>query len=429
MHSTGRGRWACARVAWLCACLGIAGPTLAAEPLRLQVLHWWTSAGERKAADVLASHLAAEGIQWKDAAIPGGAGLGAAKVLRGRVLAGDAPEVSQMIGVSIADWAELGLLLEIDGVASAGNWSHVLFPTVDRLVRHRRHVVAAPLGIHRVNTLFYNVGLLRRHQLQPPRNWEEFERVAQRLQVAGVVALAQSSEPWQVATLFENLVLASGGPQLHRDLFVRGSSAVLSDPHLLEALLRLRRMKAWMGRGPDELPWTELVGRLARGEAAMLVMGDWAKGELLTGGVALDEQVGCVAMPGTDSLHLYSVDTLTMFAGDYSHMSGQERMARLLVTPAVQSDYNAAKGSVSVRRDAEPRRMDSCARASWQRFAQGETVQVPSVVHRMATDEVSRDALVAEIHRYFTNDKVSAQDVQRRMVAIFRALPPRPLNP
>lgn len=397
-----------------------------AEPMTsLQVLHWWTSASERRAADVLASHLAAENLRWKDAAIPGGAGLGAAKVLRGRVLAGDAPEVTQIIGVSIAEWAELGLLLEIDGVANAGNWSQVLFPTVDQLVRYRRHVVAAPLGIHRVNMLFYNLALLKRYQLAPPRSWEEFERVAQRLTAVGSVALAQSSEPWQVATLFENLVLASGGPQLHRDVFVRGSASALSDPRLLEALLRLRRAKAWMGKAVEERPWTELVARLARGEAAMLVMGDWAKGELIAAGVPQDEVFGCEPMPGTEAFHLYSVDTLTMFAGDYSHMAAQERMARLLVTPSVQADYNAIKGSVPVRRDADPRRMDGCARASWQAFAQGAAVQVPSMVHRMATDEASRDALIAEIHRYFMNDKVSAQDTQRRLVAIFRALPPR----
>jgi len=87
----------------------------------LQVLHWWTSASERRAADLLAQRLGKEGVQWEDAAIPGGAGIGAGKVLKGRVLAGDAPEVTQIIGVSVAEWAEMGLLLELDNVAVADN--------------------------------------------------------------------------------------------------------------------------------------------------------------------------------------------------------------------------------------------------------------------------------------------------------------------
>ena len=65
----------------------------------LQVLHWWTSDSERKAATLLANRLGDEGIAWRDAGIPGGAGIGAGKVLKSRVLAGNAPEVTQIIGI------------------------------------------------------------------------------------------------------------------------------------------------------------------------------------------------------------------------------------------------------------------------------------------------------------------------------------------
>ena len=152
----------------------------------LQVLHWWTSPSERKAANVLAARLAAEGVQWQDAAIPGGAGIGAGKVLKGRVLAGDAPEVTQIIGVSVAEWGEMGLLLELDNAAAADNWNSFLFPTVRNLIEYRKHTLAAPLGIHRVNTLFYNRTLFARLKLAPPTTWNEFETVAGRLAAAGL---------------------------------------------------------------------------------------------------------------------------------------------------------------------------------------------------------------------------------------------------
>ena len=87
-------------------CRGVAALALLAGmfsslPVRaeaLQVLHWWTSAGERRAADVLVARLAQEGIEWRDAGIAGGAGVGAGKVLKSRVLAGNSPEVMQLIG-------------------------------------------------------------------------------------------------------------------------------------------------------------------------------------------------------------------------------------------------------------------------------------------------------------------------------------------
>jgi glucose/mannose transport system substrate-binding protein len=384
------------------------------------VLHWWTSASERKAADLLAARLAAEGVQWQDAAIPGGAGIGAGKVLKGRVLAGDPPEVTQIIGVAVAEWGEMGLLLELDNVAGADNWNKVLFPTVQNLIQYRKHTMAAPLGIHRVNTLFYNRALFARLRLEPPRTWDEFDAVSRRLLAAGVQPLAQSSEAWQVATLFENLVLAESGPEFYRALFVRRSPAAAADPRTAHALQRLRTVKGWAAGQLAERPWAEVVRRFARGEAGMMIMGDWAKAELNEQGAALDRDYGCTGAPGTGPYHLYSVDTLSMFAGDYRHAQAQEKMARLLLSPALQADFNLLKGSVPVRRDADPAHMDSCARASWTTFARGSAVQAPSLVHRMAVDEASRDAIIAEVHRYFLDDRAPVAVAQRRLAALFR---------
>lgn len=410
------------------ACALAVGPVAAAQT-PLQVLHWWTSAGERRAVQVLGQQMAAEGLQWQDAAIPGGAGIGAAKVLRGRVLAGDAPQATQIIGASIAGWAELGLLLELDEVAAAGQWSTALFPTIDALLHHRGHVVAAPLGIHRINTLFVNRALLARHGLALPRSWADLEQLAQRLQQAGVVPLAQSSEPWQVATLFENLLLASASAELYRELFVQHLPKALDDPRFTEALLRLRRLKGWTRQPLGEQTWTESLRQVRAGEAAMLVMGDWAKGELAAWGDGAEEALACLSTPGTEPYHLYSVDTLVMFAADFSHQAAQEKLARLLLTPQLQQEYNRTKGSVSVRRDADPARMDACARASWTAFAQGPGAQVPSLTHRMATDETSRDALISELHRFFVNDAMSPAELRRRLTSMLRVLQARRARP
>lgn len=401
----------------LAACLVAQSATAAAT---LQVLHWWTSPSERKAANLLAARAADEGIEWKDAAIPGGAGLGAGKVLKSRVLAGDAPEVTQIIGASIAEWADLGLLLEIDNVASAANWNSVLFPTIQTLITHRKHVVAAPVGIHRVNTLFYNRALFAQLKLSPPQSWADFENVAQKLKAAGVTPLAQSSESWQVAALFENLVLAESGPEFYRQLFVRRDPSAAADRRTAQALERLRTIKGWSGGPVDERSWPDVARQFARREAGMMIMGDWAKPELRDMGMVQDEDFACGTAPGTGKYHLYSVDTFTMFAGDYRHMPTQEKMARLLVSPPVQVEYNALKGSVPVRRDADPSRMDSCGRASWTAFGQGAAVQAPSLVHRMATDEASRDAIIAEIHRYFLDDRTAPAEAQRRLGVLFR---------
>jgi glucose/mannose transport system substrate-binding protein len=395
---------------------GLAAPTPANT---LRVLHWWTSSSERRAAKVLATALQEQHLVWQDEAIPGGAGVGAAKVLRGRVLAGNAPEVTQIVGTSIAVWAGLGLLLEFDTVARDNRWQQVLFPPIFDLIRYRSHVVAAPLGIHRVNWLFYNQSVFRHLNLQPPQTWTDFGQLAVHLRNAGIIPLAQSGEPWQLATLFENLVLAYGGKDVFTDLFVHHRPEAAMHPRVGAALNHLRTVRQWTETPLRERSWTDTVADLISGKAAMMVMGDWAKADIQQAGG--DAMLGYTVVPGTAPYHLYSVDTLTMFATDYAHVAAQETLAKLCVDSTIQGRYNQAKGSAPVRRDFDVTRLDPCARASWQAFASNDT-RVPSMVHRMATDDTTKNAIIAEIHRYFYDDAMAASHMQSRLASMFRAL-------
>ncbi|BCL77330.1 sugar ABC transporter substrate-binding protein [Jeongeupia sp. HS-3] len=397
-----------------------AAPARADEPF--DVLHWWTSASERRAADELAERAADDGLAWRNAAIPGGAGIGAMKVLKSRVLMGRAPDAAQLIGPAITEWADLGLLLELDDVARAGHWNTKLFPTIWTLVRQRGHVVAAPLGIHRINMLFYNRKVFADAGLAPPKTWADFDRVAAKLAQNGVAPLALSSQPWQVATLFETLALSEGGPAFYRELYSRRHANLWFDARVTRALTRLKAMRRFAANPQADPSWDTLARSLARGDAAMFIMGDWVKGELLALGKNADADFGCIAVPGTENMHLYSVDSFVMFAGDYVGQARQEKLARLMMNPATQTAYNRIKGSVPVRRDADVAAMDACARASWQTFGRGAGMQAPSMAHRMATDETLKDAIIAQLHRFYLDEHVPASETQRRIAGLVRTL-------
>lgn len=395
----------------------------------VDVLHWWTSASERGAARFLQNKLLEDKIEWHDAAIPGGGGIGAMRVLKSRVLAGKQPSVAQLIGPAIAEWADLGLILELDNVAKANAWNKTLSPTVQQLLQHREHTVAAPLGVHRINNLYYNVKLFRQLGLAEPRTMDDFKRAALRLAAANITPLGQSTEAWQVATLFETLVLAEGGPSFYRDLFVNRSATAYLDPRFARALNRLRQMRAYTTFGNNkavrEQTWTEIAQQLANGQVGMVIMGDWFKGELLTMGQKLDSDFACTTVPNTQNYHLYSIDTFVMFTGDYTQQGVQEKMAQMMLSPAVQQGYNRIKGSVPVLRDLDRKAvaaLDRCAASSWQTFNRGKQVQAPSLVHRMATDEKFKDAIVAQIQKFYLDDSISVSDNQQRMSAMVRAL-------
>lgn len=395
---------------------------LTARAESLQVLHWWKSASERKAVDFLMEKLDYESVSWRDAVVPSGSGVGASIVLRSRILAGNAPEVAQLNGVLISEWDSLGLLLDVDTVAAFAKWDKLLLPTVLSLVQPHGHFVAAPLGIHRINTLFYNRKLFKQHGLLVPQTWLEFERLALKLQSLGIAALAQSSEPWQVVSLFESLVLAEGGTEFYRDLFVLRKPGAFADMRLTRALQHLRDLKKWMARPLQERTWIEVSRQLVDGDAAMMVMGDWAKAELNLWGQLGEDSFACTAVPETANFHLYDIDTFAMLATPKSARTAQEKLAKLAMSNAVQAEYNQIKGSVPVLRNPDMTKMDSCARASWKLFASGVAAQVPSLAHRMATDEITKDAMIAEIHQYFLDDKVSTIESQRRLATIARTV-------
>ena len=52
----------------------ISAPAHAAEPLKAEVIHWWTSGGEAAAVKVFADAFDQAGGQWIDSAVAGGGG-------------------------------------------------------------------------------------------------------------------------------------------------------------------------------------------------------------------------------------------------------------------------------------------------------------------------------------------------------------------
>ena len=73
-----------------------------------------------------------------------------------------------------------------------------------------------------------------------------------------------------------------------------------------------RWLRALATDAPVERPWTESTRELMADNAGMMIMGDWAKGELMAWGASPVRDFGCAVVPGTENMHLYSVDTLAM---------------------------------------------------------------------------------------------------------------------
>jgi len=124
---------------------------LPAQAGELEVLHWWTSGGEAKAAASLKAAMQAKGHTWKDFAVAGGGGDAAMTVLKSRVVSGNAPAAAQIKGPSLQEWASEGVLANIDGVAKAEKWDELLPKVVSDVMKYKGNYIAVPVNVHRVN--------------------------------------------------------------------------------------------------------------------------------------------------------------------------------------------------------------------------------------------------------------------------------------
>ncbi|MEM9443461.1 MAG: sugar ABC transporter substrate-binding protein, partial [Pseudomonadota bacterium] len=103
----------------------IGGAAASAEG-EVEVLHWWTSGGEAAALNVLKDDLQSKSVGWQDMPVAGGGGEQAMTVLRARITAGNPPTAVQMLGFDILDWAEQGVVADLNSVAAEEGWDEVV---------------------------------------------------------------------------------------------------------------------------------------------------------------------------------------------------------------------------------------------------------------------------------------------------------------
>ena len=179
----------------------------------VEVLHWWTSGGEAASVAELKKMLEAKGDTWKDFAVAGGGGETAMTVLKSRVVSGNPPTAAQVKGPGIQEWAQEGVLANLDTVAQAGDWDNLLPGVVSKVMKYEGHYVAVPVNVHRVNWMWANPAVFEQAGASMPTTWEEFKVAADKIQKAGLIAVAHGGQPWQDSTLFESIALGVGGAQ------------------------------------------------------------------------------------------------------------------------------------------------------------------------------------------------------------------------
>lgn len=388
-----------------------------------EVLHWWTSGGEAKAVGELKDAFESRGGTWIDSPIAGGGGDAAMTALRARVVAGNPPTAVQLKGPGIQEWADEGALNDVDDVAQAEGWDAVLPPVLAEIMKYDGKYVAAPVNIHRVDWFWASPDALEAAGVTSmPTTWDEFNAAADKLMAAGITPLAHGGQPWQDATLFEDVVLGIGGADFYRRALVDLDQEALKSDTMVASFDQLRKLRGYVDPNFSGRDWNLATAMVMRGEAGFQIMGDWAKGEFLAAGEVPGEDFLCAPTPGNG--FVLNSDSFAFFkvAGE-ENRAGQELLASLIMSPDFQETFNLAKGSIPARTDVPLDAFDACAQRSHADLlaAVESDSLVPSMAHEMAIPRSVRGEFLDLVTEFFNSDMSSRDAADRLADAVLRA--------
>lgn len=392
---------------------------------QVEVLHWWTSGGEKRAADTLQKLVEAKGHSWKDFAVAGGGGEAAMTVLKTRAVSGNPPAAAQIKGPDIQEWGELGLLADLDEVAKAANWDALLPKQVAAIMKYDGAYVAVPINVHRVNWLWINPEVFKKAGATPPTTLDEFFVAADKLKAAGFIPLAHGGQPWQDGTVFEDLVFSILGAEGYHKAFVEQDKATLTGDKMVEVFATLKKLRSYIDADAAGRDWNSATALLINGKAGMQVMGDWAKSEWSAANKVAGQDYQCLPFPGTQGSFAYNIDSLAMFKlSDADDRKAQEDLARTVLEPEFQQFFNQNKGSIPVRQDQDMSQFDSCAQQSMKDFKQaaaGNGLQ-PSLAHGMAASSYVQGAVFDVVTNFFNDPDADPKKAAQQLAAAIQAV-------
>ena len=380
----------------------------------VEVLHWWTSGGEAKSVGELKKIMQGKGHTWKDFAVAGGGGDAAMTVLKSRVVAGNPPAAAQIKGPGIQEWANEGVLANLNDVAKAEKWDSLLPGVVADVMKHKGNYVAAPVNVHRVNWMWANAEVLKKAGVaSAPKTWDEFFAAADKVKKAGLIAVAHGGQNWQDFTTFESVVLGVGGAKFYQDALIKLDQKALTSPTMTKSLETFRKIKGYTDAAAPGRDWNLATAMVIQGKAGFQFMGDWAKGEFAAAGKAPGKDYICAAAPGTANAYTFNVDSFAMFKlKDAAAQKAQADLAASIMGNEFQEVFNLNKGSIPVRLGMKMDKFDDCAKLSSKDFV--DTAKsgglVPSIAHGMAVSPAAEGAIKDAVSQFWNDDKISVAD-------------------
>lgn len=400
----------------------MATTSLAHAEQKLEVLHFWTSGGDAEAAKVLMQALAAKGIVWEDSPTTNTNNLN--QVLRSRAVSGSAPAAVKLHMSEVLPWQQADFLQDINAAATAGDWDKVMQPSLIAGSKIDGSYYAVPMGVHGTNWMWFNKKVFEANGLTPPTTWDEFKAVSEKLKAAGIIPLALGGQDWQEGALFETVVLAVGGPDFYKKALIEQDEATLRSDTMVKVFEEYRNLNTYVDPNYPGRDWNVAAQMVMKGEAAMQILGDYAKGEFALAGLKQDVDYGCMLSPGTSGSYIDMADVFSFFkSSDPAIQEAQQTMAGVLLDKDVQLAFSQKKGSIPARNDVSVDGLDLCGQKAYQFLSEAEAngTVLPAVSHMEGTTPAKAGVFLEVSQTFFESPEMTAQEAIDRLVSGLQA--------
>ncbi|SMP03608.1 carbohydrate ABC transporter substrate-binding protein, CUT1 family [Laceyella tengchongensis] len=375
----------------------------------LELYSWWTEPHEEASLNALLQVFKQQhpNVKVVKSGVPGSAGTGFQTKIASRINSNHPPDAFQVHGGAelTVSLAATGKMEPLNELFTQQGWIDTFPASLVQMVSKEGNIYAIPVNVHRSNVLWYNASLFNRYGLKPPTTFDDFFEVAEQLKQKGVTPLALGSkETWPATQLFECVLVGTLGPIDYNKLW--SGHIPLDDPRIEQAFNTYKKMLSYVNPDHATRDWRASVQMVGKGEAAMTVMGDWAKAYLSHElKLKVNEEIGFATAPNTKGIFVAVVDAFGLPKGA-KHPDATKKFLEVAGSIAGQDALNLRKGSIPARLDADMNKYDAYSKQAMEDFKQNHFS--PSLAHGSAVPPAFLTPLNQLLQRFAADGDVGA---------------------
>lgn len=331
-----------------------------AQP-KFELLHLWATPEEAHALKAFSAPTQEQGVHWSEHAVETNF-IGVRRAYAERLALFAPPSAVFWIGgnEAVSALVDQGTFRKIPFEVGGRDFSQILRAEVLDVVRYDDdHFALLPVGIHLQNHILYNTDLMASFAQEPPKSWEQFLGLAEKVHAKGYYGISASDQRWQIRFLIGSIMAEYFSADQFEALISGNGQSAQTKENLEHSFKVLRRLRNVANPDFKGLNWDTAVDHVVQGRALANVLGDFSSPLLPASG-----SVTCDMPPGNKYV-LWSLDTIALTnAANLEHTAGQNIFIDTVALPEHNQKYIIRKGGIPAYKNVDTSLLHPCSKQS-----------------------------------------------------------------